>query len=527
VTGPDTPERPADLDPETTPDDQQAQQPEPAAAEPQAEPEAAAPEPEAAPQPETAPEPEAAPAAATEAATTPRPTPRPAPPRAPVPRPPGAAPRPGPAPTATPTPAAPPAPEPSSAPSGPPASDWGRVDHEGTVFVRTADGERAVGQMPDATPAEALAFFTKRYDDLVFEVELLERRIGAGTLSPDEAASSVRQVHGTLRDAQAVGDLASLDARLDALTATIGQQRKQRQADRARKLEEARSDKQRIADEAERLSQANDWRNGANRMRQLLDEWKALPRLEKSVDDALWRRFSTARTTYTRRRKSHFSELNEKRDEARVVKEKLVVEAEALADSTEWGPTSGKYRDLMRRWKAAGPAPKGVDDQLWKRFRTAQDTFFGNRDKVNAEQDREFAANAEKKEALLVEAEALLPVTDLRAAKESFRDIAERWDAAGKVPRDKMKSLEDRIRRVERAIRGVEDDQWRRSNPEARARAADTVAQLESSIADLEAQRAKAEAAGNDRKAREAADAIEARKAWLTQAQKALEEFSG
>ena len=210
-----------------------------------------------------------------------------------------------------------------------------------------------------------------------------------------------------------------------------------------------------------------------------------------------------------------------------MIKERLVVEAEALAGSTEWGPTSGKYRELMRQWKAAGPAPKGVDDQLWKRFRGAQDQFFGARDAANAELDREFAANAEKKEALLVEAEALLPVTDLRAAKEAFRDLAERWDAAGKVPRDRMKDLEGRMRKVEQAIRGVEDDQWRRSNPEARARAADTVAQLESSIAELEAKRDKAAAAGNTRKADEHASAIEARRSWLTEAQKALEEFSG
>ena len=416
---------------------------------------------------------------------------------------------------------------PTAATTGAPAGEWGRVAEDGTVFVRTADGERPVGQMPDASPEEALAFFTKRYDDLAFEVDLLEQRVKAGTLGPDEAAASVKQVHATLREAQAVGDLAGLDARLDGLSGTIDTQREKRKAERAKKLERARGDKERIATEAERLSEGTDWRNGANRMRELLDEWKALPRLEKSVDDALWRRFSTARTTYTRRRKAHFGELNEKREGARVVKEKLVAEAESLADSTDWGPTAGRYRDLMRQWKAAGPAPRGVDDQLWKRFRGAQDQFFGARDATNAELDREFTANAEKKEALLIEAEKLLPVTDLRAAKEAFRAIAERWDAAGKVPRDRMKDLEGRMRKVEQAIRGVEDDEWRRSNPEARARAADTVAQLESSIADLQAKHDKAVAAGNDKKAKEHESALEARRAWLAEAQKALDEFSG
>jgi hypothetical protein len=423
-------------------------------------------------------------------------------------------------------------------PSAPPAAsgagsgtaaasrDWGRVAEDGTVFVRTADGERPVGQMPDASPDEAMAFFTRRYDDLAFEVELLERRVRAGALGPDEAAASVKQVRTAVRDAQAVGDLDGLTGRLDALTGTINAQREKRREERNRKLVEATTAKERIADEAERLSQGTDWRNGANRLRQLLDEWKALPRLEKSVDDTLWRRFSTARTTYTRRRKAHCAELNVRRDSARVVKEMLVVEAEAIASSTDWGATAGRYRDLMRDWKAAGPAPKGVDDQLWKRFRTAQDTFFGNRDATNAELDREFAVNAEKKEALLVEAEALLPVRDLRAAKEAFRDIAERWDAAGKVPRDRMKELEGRIRKVEQAIRGVEDDQWSRSNPEARARAADTVSQLEASLADLQAKRDKAVAAGNQKKADEHTAAIEARMSWLAEARKALEDFS-
>jgi hypothetical protein len=406
------------------------------------------------------------------------------------------------------------------------AAEWGRVDETGAVFVRTADGERAVGQMPDATAAQALEFFARRYTDLLFEVDLLAQRIEARALSPEEATESLKRVRGSLKDAQAVGDLATLGTRLDALSGLVEEQRRQRREERARQQQASRTEKERIAGAAEQLAEGNDWRNGANRLRQLLDEWKGLPRIERAADDALWRRFSTARTTYTRRRKAHFSELNEKRDSARVVKERLAKEAESLAGSTEWGPTAGRFRDLMRQWKAAGPAPKTVDDELWARFRGAQDAFFAARDAVSAEQDREFAANAEAKEKLLAEAEALLPVRDVRAAKESFRRIAERWDAAGKVPRDRMKDLEGRMRRVEQTIRGHEDDQWRRSNPEARARAADTVAQLEASLADLEAKRDKATAAGDTKAAGEHEASIEARRSWLAEARRALADFS-
>lgn len=405
-------------------------------------------------------------------------------------------------------------------------NQWGRVGEDGTVYVKTADGERAVGQWPDGDPAEAMGFFVKRYDGLALEVTLLEKRIRGGNLGPEDASAAMRKVHGLVADAQAVGDLDGLLRRVDALQGVVAERREAKRADRERRTEEARGLKEQIAADAEGLAQSTDWRNGANRMRELLDKWKALPRLDKASDDALWRRFSGARTTYTRRRKQHFSELNEKRDDSAKVKEKLATEAEDLAASTDWGPTAGKFRDLMQQWKAAGPTHRDADDALWARFRGSQDQFFGARDSANAELDKEYAANQVVKEQLLAEAEKLVPVTDARAAREQFRVIAEKWDAAGKVPRDAIKDLESRLRTVETAVRSAEDDRWRRSNPEAQARASATVSQLKSSIADLEADRAKAEAAGNERKAKEATQAIEARQSWLTEARKALDEFT-
>ncbi|WP_350275222.1 DUF349 domain-containing protein [Kribbella sp. HUAS MG21] len=403
---------------------------------------------------------------------------------------------------------------------------WGRVAEDGTVFVRTKDGERAVGQWPDANPEEALAFYTRRYDALAFEVELLEQRVQAGTVSPDDARAAVKKVSSSLEDAQAVGDLDGLKARLEALAPLVAQQRERRKAERAAKVEEARSAKTKIATEAETIAAGTDWRHGVTRLRELLDEWKALPRLDKSSDDELWHRFSSARTTYTRHRKQHFAELSSKREEAAQVKERLAAEAETLASSTEWGPTSGRFRDLMRQWKAAGPAPREVDDKLWARFRAAQDQFFGARDAVQAEENAEQVENLKAKEALLVEIESILPVEDARTAREQLRDYLDRWDQIGKVPRDSMRAIDARLRAVEQAVKAAEDEVWNRSNPEARARAEATVKQLQSLIADLEKQAAKFESQGNTRKATEAREAIAARREWLTQAQNALSDFS-
>jgi hypothetical protein len=405
--------------------------------------------------------------------------------------------------------------------------EWGRVDDDGTVFVRTADGERPVGQYPEGTAEEALTFYTERYAALETEVGLLDQRVRAGRLSPDEAATTVRTVRGQVAEANAVGDLQSLLGRLDSLGPVIAGQRLARKEERAKAVADGKVAKEAIVAEAEKLSTSQDWRNGVTRMRELLDQWKALPRIDRATDDALWKRFSSARTSYTRRRKSHFAEQSERREGSKVVKERLAKQAEALAGSTDWGPTAAAYRDLMRDWKAAGPAPREVDDALWKRFRGAQDEFFGARDAANAKLDEEFAANAEVKRELLTQAEALVPVNDLETAKRTFREIAEKWDAAGKVPRDQMKDLEGRIRKVEQAIRSVEEEQWRRSDPEKSRRADDMVSKLEAAIADIEADLVKARAAGDEKKVKSIEENLASRQAFLDMARRASDEFSG
>ena len=408
-----------------------------------------------------------------------------------------------------------------------PAS-FGRVDDDGTVYVRTAAGERNVGQVPGVPAEEAMAFFTRRFDSLNVEVSLLETRVASGALSPDDAAASIKTVRAAVTDAHAVGDLDGLLARLEALSPLIATQRAARRAERAKQSSEAKAAKEKFVAEAAKLAAGNDWRGGVNRFRALLDQWKALPRLDRATDDELWHRFSGARTTYTRRRKAQFAQQNEERESARTVKEKLVAEAEAHAGSTDWGPTTGIYRDLMARWKEAGPAPRGVDEALWKRFRGAQDAFFAAKQAAFSEQDTEFRSNADAKERLLVEAEStILPVTDAAAAKAAYRDLIERWASIGKVPRDLIRPLENRLHAIESAVQEDEDQRWQRTNPEARARAEETAAKLEAQIAELDAKAAKAEARGDAKAARKAADSAATYREWLAQAQKAVADFSG
>ena len=414
---------------------------------------------------------------------------------------------------------------PMTSSTGPDA--FGRVDPDGTVYVRTEDGERSVGQIPDAPAEEAMAFYVRRFEALEVEVGLLETRVRGRALSPDEARHSIATVRTAVAGANAVGDLASLTARLDALTPLLDEQSAARKAERAKQLDVTRQAKEAMVAEAETLAAGNDWRGGVNRFRTLQDDWKALPRIDRTTDDALWHRFSAARTTYTRRRKAQFAEQSARRDGAREVKEQIIAEARELAASTEWGATAAAFRDLMARWKAAGPAPRDVDDALWAEFRGIQDDFFSARSAVLTAQDAEYGANLEAKRALLDQAEAtIVPVTDLNAARAAFRSFLEKYNSLGRVPRDNIRGLDSRVRALEAAVRSAEEDEWRRTDPEAKLRAEETVAMLSAEIDKLSVKIEKAVARGDQAAASKAQESVDTYSAWLAQAKETLADFN-
>ncbi|MGW0906616.1 DUF349 domain-containing protein [Streptomyces sp. NPDC002853] len=405
---------------------------------------------------------------------------------------------------------------------------WGRVDETGTVYVRKADGsEREVGSWKAGSPDEALAYFERKYDGLVVEIGLLERRVKTTDLSAKDAMTAIDHLRQQVDEAHAVGDLDALSTRLDKLVETVDARREERKVQKAKQSDEARHAKEALVVEAEELAQSEQWRAAGERLRALVDTWKGLPRLDRKSDDELWHRFSHARSAFSKRRKAHFASLDAQREEARKTKEKLVGEAEALSNSTDWGPTAARYRDLMTEWKAAGRAQREHEDDLWNRFRGAQDVFFAARSSVFAERDAEQTENLKLKEELAEEAEKLVPVKDLKSARAAFRTLNERWEAIGHVPRDARPKVEGRMHAVERALQESEEAEWRRTNPEARARAEGLTGQLQAAVDKLVEQIEKARAAGNNAKADKLQKELDGRQALLDQALKGLHEFGG
>ncbi len=447
---------------------------------------------------------------------TPRPVPRPSP--AMIPRRPPAAPA-----------------VPASPTASPQALRFGRVDDDGTVYVRTAEGERAVGSFPGAGPDEALVYFAHKYDEIVGQVELFEQRLTGVDVSISEIDSGLAKLRTATSAPDAVGDLDALSARVQALAPVAAARKAEAEAARAQARDEARSRRTALVEEAEQIAGTDvekvQWRASGQRMKDIFEQWredqKTDVRLDRTSQDELWKRFTHARSTFDRQRRQHFAALGQTQGEAKTAKEKLVAEAEALQTSTDWSPTATAFKRLMDRWRDSGRAARKDDDDLWARFRAAQDAFFAARHAETAEQDKEFEANLEVKLDLIGQAEALVPVTDLTAAKDALRGIQDRYEAAGKVPRADVERVERRMRAVEQAVRAVEDARWTNRNPEGEARARSAVEQLEATIADLSARRDKALAAGDARRAAEAADGIAARQGWLEQARAALRDFGG
>jgi uncharacterized protein DUF349 len=396
---------------------------------------------------------------------------------------------------------------------------WGRVDAEGSVFVTTAEGERAVGSWQAGEPEEGLAHYARRFDDIRTEVELLEARIVSGAGDPKQSLTSAKHIKESLVDAAVVGDLASLHARVEFVLAHAKQaiEAAKQAREAARGASVAR--KQELAEEAEKIAgDSTQWKVAGDRIRQILDEWKTIRGVDRKTDEQLWRRFSKARDTFNRRRGSHFADLDRQRTTAKVRKQELVDEAEQLSESDDWGVTAGRYKTLMTEWKAAGRAPKDSDDALWQRFRAAQDKFFARRSSAFNERDAEFTDNAKAKEDLLAEAEKINVGADLDAARAHLHKIQERWEQVGKVPRERVRELEGKLRAVEERVRNAADQQWRRTDPEAQARAA----QFRERVSEFESKAAKARAAGDNRRAEQAEAQAAQWREWLAAAEQAV-----
>ncbi|MGO2112539.1 MAG: DUF349 domain-containing protein [Pseudoclavibacter sp.] len=399
-------------------------------------------------------------------------------------------------------------------------SPFGRVDDDGTVYVIEEGAERAVGQYPDGSPEEALAYFSRKFADLEGQVSLLEQRVRSGAPA-DAVARSVSHLSDQLDGANAVGDLASLKRRLAALGGSVTELTEQQHEESRAQLQDALAEREAIVIEAEQLAAQDpaniQWKRTQAEVEALFARWQAHqqtgPKLPKGDANALWKRFRQARSTLDAERRAFFARLDATHREARDAKNALIARADALAPQGAEGV--GEYRRLLDEWKAAGRAGRKHDDALWAKFKAAGDVLFQAKNEVDAAENEELGGNLALKEELLAEAEPLLQSQDRKEARAKLTDIQRRWDEIGHVPRDRFRQIEDRLRKIEQHVRKLDDDFWSRSNPAKKERNDGLQAQLNDAIAKLEAERDAAAASGDAKRLAEAEEALQARKAWL------------
>jgi hypothetical protein len=420
----------------------------------------------------------------------------------------------------------------ASALIGDPAQ-FGRVGEDGTVYVITPEGDKAVGSYPGKSPEEALAYFVRKFEAMASEVALLAARVTSGAMVPSDANAAVARLRQQIKELNGVGDLEALAASLEQIPLLIegnrGAYEAKKAAENAAKAAERQvilESKEKIVAEAESLAMSESWKSTGDRLKVLLEEWKAAPRLDKKSDADLWKRFSASRNKFDKRRRTHFAALDAIQEKVASAKVELVTEAEQLATSTQWVPTAKRFKVLMAQWKATGRGKKGEDAKLWNRFKAAQDQFFAAKNADLAKRDEQMDANLGKREALIQEIEALLPITNVETAVKTFRELARQWDRIGMTQRDKKAAFESRFAKVETEIKQAEEVRWRKIDPVAKARATEVVRQLAEAVANYEKQAEKATSLGNAKKAKEAQDSAAARRLWLEEAEKSLTEFN-
>ena len=412
-------------------------------------------------------------------------------------------------------------------------SAFGRVAEDGTVYVRTSSGEKAVGSYPGKTAEEALGYFVRKFEVLAAEVALLAARIKSGALVPSDAYAAVKKLRDQVKELNGVGDLDALSASVEQIEPLIEGHREAYEAKKAAETaaKEARREqilveKEKIVAEAEALTLSESWKVTGDRLKVLLDEWKSAPRLDKKADADLWKRFSSSRNKFDKRRRTHFAALEATQKTVIDAKKAIIEEAEKLATSTEWVPTAKRFKALMDSWKAAGRGKPSDDAKMWARFKAAQDQFFTAKNADLEKRDTTMATNLLKREELVLQIEALLPITDVNEGKKALRELLNSWGKIGMTHRDKRAALDSRVNAVEHAFKEAEAEIWRKTDPAAKARAQEVVKQLTDSIENYEKVAAKSQAAGNAKKAAEALESAAARKVWLEEALKGLAEFN-
>ena len=407
------------------------------------------------------------------------------------------------------------------------STDFGRVENDGTVLVKMPDGsEKQVGQWAAGDPNDGLAFYIRKYHEIENELSLALQRLKEGKGNADAVFKLIERVKTSLETPNFVGDLNILSSKIEELQVLAAVKKAEFSAAKAIAKEKAMEKRKQLVEEAEKLINSKQWKVTTQRFKEIVEEWKKLPHGAKSEEQALWKRFSAARSAFDKTRRQYFSTLESGRKEALKIKSEIVSQAKAIADSKEWNDTANKFRNLMAKWKSAPILERKEEQKLWKEFKLAQDVFFAARTAALSVLDEEHSKNLEAKKVLAEKAEKILPITDIKSARQALKPIQEEWSKIGHVSRKDKDKIESRLKAVEEAIRNAEKNELNRTDPAKSARAQSTMELIEAKLIKTEKERESAISSGDTKKAEKLALTIESQKMLLEATKTALADFT-
>lgn len=400
------------------------------------------------------------------------------------------------------------------------AIKFGRVDAENNVYVLELGSERKVGQYPSVSAEEALAFFERKFADLEAQVRILEQRV-KNKVDAANLPKQAQKLAADLIEPNAVGDLNSLRNRVAALAPQIAQLGTLKAEANKEAVAAAIAKRLELANAAEALANQDpaktQWKQSAEKFAKLFEEWQAAQKsgakVPKAEADPIWKRFSVARTKFESAKRAYFASLDSNNKAVRAKKNEIVEQAEKLAAAGS--DSIVEYRKLLDAWKTSGRTPGKSDDALWARFKAAGDTIYAARKVTAVVETGEQSENLAAKLELLKTYSSIDPTKGLDEAKKALLELQKKWEKIGRVPKEKLREVEDKLRAIEAKVRNAEQDHWRKTDPASIDRSNSVISQLEDSIAKLEKELVAATASKNDKKIKDATEALAARKAWL------------
>ncbi|MBO7571376.1 MAG: DUF349 domain-containing protein [Bacteroidales bacterium] len=187
-----------------------------------------------------------------------------------------------------------------------------------------------------------------------------------------------------------------------------------------------------VADDA-LPTNGKDWLVAGQKVLELQALWKTIGMVPTAVNNEIYERFRASCNKFFDRKKEFFDRMNSDLEENLRKKTELCITAESLQDSTDWKKTTEMFYDLQKKWKEIGPAPKKHSDQIWGRFRAACNKFFDAKSQFYSNIEAEHQMNREKKENLISEVKAFVPVEDQAQNVEKIKEFRTRWNEIGYV----------------------------------------------------------------------------------------------